>query len=134
MEPSKTLDDQNESDRFRQILRNEYGVRSVFIRVSKLSEILGVGSRMIYASMRESRFWMPHRLIGTAPVVRTEDLVAWYCRPPPEREADIERCVAIATDSQNEGRLDIMRKSARQALDKDLRDAIVSSTLRSMKS
>ncbi len=66
-------------DEAREMLRRDYGIDSAFVRVPTLSKVLGLAQPTIYASMREGRFFLPHRLLNSSPAVRFEDLLEWYC-------------------------------------------------------
>ncbi|WP_250463242.1 hypothetical protein [Caballeronia sp. GAFFF2] len=77
------------------LFATRFGVRSAFVRVGALSRILGIGSTTIYSAMRSGSFFLPHRMLGAAPVVKLEDLAEWYCRAS-ERPARAAACQCAA--------------------------------------
>ncbi len=60
-------------------LAAQYEIDSAFVRVSMLSKIIGLSAPTIYAAMKAGRFPIPHRKVGTTPLVKLDDLAAWYC-------------------------------------------------------
>lgn len=67
----------SERARVREHLREAYGVGSMFVRVKTLSRILGIAPATLRASMRAGRFALPHVVVCSAPLVRTDQLVEW---------------------------------------------------------
>lgn len=63
------------------MLIERYGIDSAFVRVGTIAKILGLSPAAVYTAMREGRFFMPHRLLSSAPVVKLDDLARWYCGP-----------------------------------------------------
>ena len=63
------------------MLIQRYGIDSAFVRVGTIAKILGLSPAAVYTAMREGRFFMPHRLLSSAPVVKLDDLARWYCAP-----------------------------------------------------
>ncbi|MFT4434169.1 helix-turn-helix transcriptional regulator [Caballeronia sp. 15715] len=61
------------------LFANRFNVRSAFVRVKTLARILDIGQPTIYSAMRAGSFFLPHRMLGSAPAVKLEDLVDWYC-------------------------------------------------------
>lgn len=49
----------------------------MFVRVKTLSRILGIAPATLRASMRAGRFALPHVVVCSAPLVRTDQLVEW---------------------------------------------------------
>ncbi|MQA42147.1 hypothetical protein [Rugamonas aquatica] len=84
----------DQRERAKSYLAEKFGIGSAFVRVPTLSKILGLAPPTIYASIREGRFCMPHRHLGSVPVVKMDDLAGWYCqageRPRPKPEPDGE--------------------------------------------
>jgi hypothetical protein len=119
----------------RDSLRNEHGVKSMFVRVQPLSRILGIPAATIYGAIREGRFFLPHRMIFSAPVVKFDDLVEWCCQPVAFKRANNpEAAVAPAPILSATGeRLDVSQSSATKALARDFREAIVAEALAEMK-
>ncbi|MCQ0031249.1 hypothetical protein [Burkholderia glumae] len=78
---AKTENEASERVRVRQYLRDVYGVESMFVRVKVLSRILGISPATIRASMRAGRFALPHVVVCSAPLVRTDLLVDWMIAP-----------------------------------------------------
>jgi hypothetical protein len=85
-----------ELERAARALAERYKIDSAFVRVGMLSRILGLAAPTIYAAMKAGRFPIPHRKVGTTPLVKLDDLARWYCAeelprapvaPTPEREA-----------------------------------------------
>lgn len=85
-----------EVERAARALAERYKIDSAFVRVGMLSRILGLAAPTIYAAMKAGRFPIPHRKVGTTPLVKLDDLASWYCAeelprapvaPTPEREA-----------------------------------------------
>ena len=62
-------------------LAERFGIESAFVRVATLAKILGLSSAAVYTAMREGRFFIPHRMLNSAPVVKLDDLARWYCVP-----------------------------------------------------
>jgi len=122
----------DEEQRFREALKNDYGVSSMFIRVATLARILGINASTICAAMREQRFCLPHRLVGSSPLVRTDDLVAWYCDPTRvQRETELASDVIVIPAEGGES-IDITRGSAAGAVAKDWRAGAVARALSAM--
>jgi hypothetical protein len=123
-----------ERARVRELLRTDHGVKSMFVRVQPLSRILGIPAATIYGAMREGRFFLPHRLIFSAPVVKFEDLVDWCCQPmdfkrPEAKEGHLASPQVLAMTGE---RLDISQASATKALARDFREAVISEALAKM--
>ncbi|MDP9154668.1 MAG: hypothetical protein M3O74_10500 [Pseudomonadota bacterium] len=120
--------------RVRELLRTDHGVKSMFVRVQSLSRILGIPAATIYGAMREGRFFLPHRLIFSAPVVKFEDLVDWCCQPTEFKrpEAKDERLASPQVLAVTGERLDISQASAMKALARDFREAVISEALAKM--
>lgn len=70
---------QEEMERAARSLAERFAIDSAFVRVSTLARILGLAAPTIYAAMKAGRFPIPHRKVGTTPLVRLEDLARWYC-------------------------------------------------------
>ncbi|MGF7192115.1 hypothetical protein JOE11_005192 [Robbsia andropogonis] len=111
--------------RFRDDLLTVYGVRSKFLRVSTLSQILGIGAPTIYAAMRQNRFCLPHRYVGASPLVSTDDLVNWYCDPSREKNVDQKEASGHLVPAEKGPPLLLSRASAKQALAKDMRAEVI---------
>lgn len=120
--------------RMRELLRTDHGVKSVFVRVQPLSRILGIPAATIYGAMREGRFFLPHRLIFSAPVVKFEDLVDWCCQPNEFNRPDAkdERPASPQVLAVTGERLDISQASATKALARDFREAVIAEALAKM--
>lgn len=69
------------SDRARveSMLSSRYGIDSAFVRVETLAKVLGLAPSTIHTQMKAGRFCMPFRRISSIPVVKVDDLIAWYC-------------------------------------------------------
>lgn len=69
------------SDRARieTMLSSRYGIDSAFVRVETLAKVLGLAPSTIHTQMKAGRFCMPFRRISSIPVVKVDDLIAWYC-------------------------------------------------------
>ncbi|MES2242122.1 MAG: hypothetical protein V4639_04540 [Pseudomonadota bacterium] len=67
-------------------LADQFDIDNAFVKVSKLSKILGLAPATIYGSMRKGTFFIPHRMLGSTPAVRFDDLVDWYCSDAAERD------------------------------------------------
>ncbi|MGA7778229.1 MAG: hypothetical protein WCA85_11030 [Paraburkholderia sp.] len=86
-----------ELERASRSLAEKYKIDSAFVRVGVLSRILGLAAPTIYAAMKAGRFPIPHRKVGSTPLVKLDDLARWYCSedlpraptpPIPQSEAD----------------------------------------------
>jgi hypothetical protein len=66
-------------ERAMDLFANRFNVRSAFVRVKTLARILDIGQPTIYSAMRSGSFFLPHRMLGSAPAVKLEDLAEWYC-------------------------------------------------------
>lgn len=91
-------------ERERERLAVRYGIHSEFVRVPTLARILGLAAPTIYEAMRDGRFFMPHRLLGSAPAVRLDDLAEWLAAPQPPAAAPARQRLRgerapLATDS-----------------------------------
>ncbi|WP_321865394.1 hypothetical protein [Paraburkholderia tropica] len=75
--PNDSGNESIEGIRLREHLREAYGVESMFVRVSTLSRILGIAPATVRASMRSGRFALPHVVVCSAPLVRTDQLIDW---------------------------------------------------------
>lgn len=82
------------------MLAARYGIATSFVRVGMLSKILGIADASIYAAMRSGRFFIPHRMLLSAPAVQMEDLARWYC------DAGEDGCLAPEAEAKarTEGR------------------------------
>lgn len=80
-------------------LAKQFAIESAFVKVSTLSKVLGLAPATIYSSIRRGTFFLPHRMLGAAPAVKFDDLVAWYCIEPAEPRAPAPRASAIAPHS-----------------------------------
>lgn len=58
----------------------QFGIKSAFVRVADLSKMLGIPSNTIHALIRQHRFPIPHRQVGSVVLVKFDDYVAWYCQ------------------------------------------------------
>lgn len=121
-----------EEQRFREALKNDYGVSSMFVRVATLSRILGINASTICAAIREQRFCLPHRLVGSSPLVRTDDLVAWYCDPARVQRATEPANGVIAIPAEGGETIDITHDAAVEAIAKDWRAGAVARALSAM--
>ncbi|PQV48585.1 AlpA family transcriptional regulator [Paraburkholderia sp. BL21I4N1] len=68
-----------ELERASRALAEKYKIDSAFVRVGVLSRILGLAAPTIYAAMKTGRFPIPHRKVGSTPLVKLDDLARWYC-------------------------------------------------------
>ncbi|CAE6760988.1 hypothetical protein G2912_14010 [Paraburkholderia aspalathi] len=91
-----------EVQRAARALAEKYKIDSAFVRVSVLSRILGLAAPTIYAAMKAGRFPIPHRKVGSTPLVKLDDLARWYCaenlpsaRPLPIPQSDANRPTVI---------------------------------------
>ncbi|PHV06974.1 hypothetical protein CSQ96_13490 [Janthinobacterium sp. BJB412] len=81
----------DERERARLTLAAKHGITADFVRVGTLAKIMGMAPATIYTAMRQGRFCVRHRMVGAAPLVKLDDLVAWYCQAPePEAKPDAE--------------------------------------------
>ena len=60
-------------------LSAQYGVASAFVRVSKLSEMMGLPGNSIRAAMRGGSFPIARHSVGKIALVKFDDFVRWYC-------------------------------------------------------
>lgn len=74
------------------LFANRFNVRSAFVRVKILARILDIGQPTIYSAMRSGSFFLPHRMLGTAPAVKLEDLADWYCDDSMEKTNPSAQC------------------------------------------
>ena len=56
-----------------------YGINSAFVRVSKLSEMMGLPANSIRAAMRGGSFPIARHQVGKIALVKFDDFVRWYC-------------------------------------------------------
>lgn len=63
----------------RAMLMDQFGIDSAFVRVPILARVLNLAPAGIYAAIRANRFFIPHRMMFSAPAVKLDDLVEWYC-------------------------------------------------------
>ncbi|WP_133647519.1 hypothetical protein [Paraburkholderia flava] len=75
--PGESESEASERVRVQEHLREAYGVESMFVRVKTLSRILGIAPATLRASMRAGRFTLPHVVVCSAPLVRTDQLIDW---------------------------------------------------------
>lgn len=68
----------------RAMLIDKFSITAAFVRVPTIAKVLGIAPGTIYASMRNGKFCIAHRLINSTPCVKLDDLVAWYCGQPAE--------------------------------------------------
>lgn len=57
----------------------QFGVASAFVRVSKLSEMMGLPANSIRAAMRGGSFPIARHRVGKIALVKFDDFVRWYC-------------------------------------------------------
>jgi hypothetical protein len=79
-----TGQDQQRSSASLDALLLRSGIDSALIGVPKLSRVLGMGASTIYTYMRENRFFLPYRMVNATPMVKIDDLIAWYMNPAGE--------------------------------------------------
>ncbi|WP_277188650.1 AlpA family transcriptional regulator [Caballeronia sp. BR00000012568055] len=89
-------------------LRRAHGVESLFVRVKSLSKIMGIPPSTIYTLMREGRFEIPHRVVGSVPMVSALDLAEWLLRSAPETEVKRDR-VERAADEARQPEVEVER-------------------------
>lgn len=80
-------------------LAERFGIESAFVRVATLAKILGLSSAAVYTAMREGRFFIPHRMLNSAPVVKLDDLARWYCGPDIPAKSSLPMCKNTLDDS-----------------------------------
>ena len=71
----------------RAMLMDQFGIDSAFVRVPTLARVLNLAPAGIYAAIRANRFFIPHRMLFSAPAVKLDDLVEWYCEDEASQRA-----------------------------------------------
>lgn len=78
-EADSTEPDTDSREVARAMLSKQFNIESAFVRVPVLAKVLNLSPAGIYAAMRADRFFIPHRMMFSAPAVKFEDLIDWYC-------------------------------------------------------
>jgi predicted DNA-binding transcriptional regulator AlpA len=78
-----------------QSLMARLGLDSALVGVPKLARLLGMGASTLYAYIRVGTFFLPYRLVNGTPMVRVDDVIAWYrdsgsARSTPDSFDDLE--------------------------------------------
>ena len=60
------------------MLMSRFGFDAVLVSTPRLAKALGMSKSTIYASVKEGRFFIPHRMVGRAPMFTIDDVVSWY--------------------------------------------------------
>ena len=60
------------------MLMERFGIDAAMVSVPKLARALGMSRSTIYAALKAEAFFIPHRMIGRAPMFTIDDLVSWY--------------------------------------------------------
>lgn len=93
------------------MLSSRYGIDSAFVRVETLAKVLGLAPSTIHTQMKAGRFCMPFRRISSIPVVKVDDLIAWYC----DDNTVIPMCSANAGNEEEEHECDVGGETAKAA-------------------
>lgn len=67
----------------RAALAVRFSIDSEFLRVADLARMLSVSGNCVRAQIRQGRFPMPHRKIGSAILVKFDDFLDWHCAEAP---------------------------------------------------
>jgi len=113
--PSMTMHVDANRGNAKAMLMAQFGIESAFVRIPTMAKILGIAAPTIYASIRTGRFFLPHRMLNSVPVIKLDDLVEWYC---------IENQTALRDVATHSASSDLGRKNG--PLEED--DAKVSSS------
>ena len=117
MEPQSNLPTVGDIERAARALAAQYAIDSSFVRVAVLSRILGLSAPTIYAAMKAGRFPIPHRKVGATPLVKLDDLAAWYCSQ--ERTQTVNQPARKAAEAN--------------AVDNAARDRLIRSVMRELR-
>lgn len=60
------------------MLMSRFGIDAALVSAPQLARALGMSKSTIYASVKEGRFFIPHRMVGRSPVFTVDDVVTWY--------------------------------------------------------
>ncbi|MBU9276937.1 hypothetical protein [Burkholderia gladioli] len=124
--------DLDERARIRQHLRDAYQVESMFVRVSALSRILGIAASSLRASMRGGRFPLPHVVVCSTPLVRTDQLVDWILASATSRGSPLLSQEHEAEPAPDDHRQHVDNKPSQAAM-RSLRRQLVGETLARMR-
>jgi hypothetical protein len=122
-----------ERDRARDMLAARYGIKSAFVRVGCLAEVLGMAEPTIYAHMRTGAFFMPFRRLNSTPVVKLDDLVEWYCAHDGSGGGDRRRDATIADSDFDRSKIEAAEpEKVRRALEREQKERMIARALSKM--
>lgn len=77
------------------MLMSRFGIDAALVSAPQLARALGMSKSTIYASLKEGRFFIPHRMVGRSPVFTVDDVVTWYRSggAAPESVAKVDRSI-----------------------------------------
>jgi predicted DNA-binding transcriptional regulator AlpA len=59
-------------------MMSRFDIQAALVSVPQLARLLGRSKSTIYASVKEGRFFIPHRMVGESPMFTIDDVVDWY--------------------------------------------------------
>lgn len=60
------------------MLMSRFGIDAALVSAPQLARALGMSKSTIYASLKEGRFFIPHRMVGRSPMFTIDDVATWY--------------------------------------------------------
>ena len=115
-----------------EMLMSRFGIEAAMVSVPQLARLLGRSKSTIYASVKEGRFFIPHRMMGESPMFTIDDVVTWYLKGDGEKREGFERKVKEGCSGVEFGeRLERIDVNERRSRDRVV-DEMVARALNSM--
>ncbi len=61
-----------------EMMMSRFDIQAALVSVPQLARLIGRSKSTVYASIKEGRFFIPHRMIGDSPMFTVDDVVSWY--------------------------------------------------------
>lgn len=102
------------------MLMSRFGIDAALVSAPQLAKALGLSKSTVYASLKEGRFFIPHRMVGRSPVFTIDAVVTWYRSGGAEPQA-----LPMRLEPRAASRRELEDESGVQALRKRQRDGDV---------
>ena len=76
-QPSWTADALDRSSCL-EMMMSRFDIQAALVSVPQLARLIGRSKSTVYASIKEGRFFIPHRMVGESPMFTIDDVVDWY--------------------------------------------------------
>lgn len=111
------------------MLISRFGIDAALVSAPQLARALGMSKSTIYASLKEGRFFIPHRMVGRSPVFTIDDVATWYLsgKVQPSRTATNDAASARSTASLTdiECRDDAIESVLKKKRDRDVDEWVI---------